>query len=280
MQLLRILSFPVILILAVMVTTSSLEATKNYRQVCDRLDVGGHVGITVESILEGLTLGLYTGGTDRVNDINTLRESAENYYNRATLLGWSLFLLSLGLVVGGAFSTGKFRFTSLSIPDTITVSVVFLLIGLIAPVINLVAYNDVALIGTVVFKFESKGILLTIYELFKNGNWLLSLLVFLFSVIVPCVKTVLIINVYRAGPENGNGKTIRFLAIAGKWSMTDVFVVAILLAFFAIGADKGTDSWLSHGLYFFAGYCILSMMTFHLVQKRVKFEKAEIVTDY
>ena len=44
----------------------------------------------------------------------------------------------------------------------------------------------------------------------------------------------------------------------GRWSMTDVFVVAILLAVLAGQAGDSTDAWLGHGLWFFAVYAILS----------------------
>jgi len=151
----------------------------------------------------------------------------------------------------------------------IAVSIVFLAIGLIAPAISLVAYRDVALLGALVFKFESRGILQTILDLFQNGNWFLASLILLFSIVVPALKTVLVGVASKSVSKDGNNRIVKLLSVVGKWSMADVFVVAVLLASFAVDADKSTDAWLGHGLYFFAGYCVLSMISLHQVQAKV-----------
>ena len=44
--------------------------------------------------------------------------------------------------------------------------------------------------------------------------------------------------------------------------MTDVFVVAILLAFLANKSNELTDARLGPGLYFFAAYGLLSMVIY------------------
>jgi len=142
MSIARLLFYPTALILSVAVISTSLEATNCYQKYCAEQDLSGHVGRAAESIFEGLTLGLYSGGSDSVKEVNSLRKSAEGYYSQATVLGWLLFLLSLGFIIGGGFASGRFRIASISILDTIAVSIAFLLVGLIAPVINLVAYND------------------------------------------------------------------------------------------------------------------------------------------
>ena len=53
----------------------------------------------------------------------------------------------------------------------------------------------------------------------------------------------------------------RTLDLIGKWSMADVFVVAVLLACLAIrAADTSTDAHPLWGFYFFLAYCLLSMV--------------------
>ena len=47
--------------------------------------------------------------------------------------------------------------------------------------------------------------------------------------------------------------------------MADVMVVAVLLSFFVVGEEGFSDSWLGAGLYFFAGYCVLSLITIQLI---------------
>jgi len=51
----------------------------------------------------------------------------------------------------------------------------------------------------------------------------------------------------------------------GRWSMTDVFVVAILLAFLTADTAQLTDATLGAGLYFFAGYGLLSIAAGHMM---------------
>jgi uncharacterized paraquat-inducible protein A len=54
-----------------------------------------------------------------------------------------------------------------------------------------------------------------------------------------------------------------FLEYGGKWSMADVFVVAVFLAFLAFSNMQvgiPTESRVLIGLYFFLGYCLLSLL--------------------
>ena len=52
---------------------------------------------------------------------------------------------------------------------------------------------------------------------------------------------------------------MRLVHAIGKWSMADVFVVAVLLAMLALGRDPATRAATGPGLYFFAGYCLLAL---------------------
>ena len=46
----------------------------------------------------------------------------------------------------------------------------------------------------------------------------------------------------------------------GKWSMADVFIVAILVVFFSTKQDIHTSIKIEVGLYFFISYVLLSML--------------------
>jgi len=59
--------------------------------------------------------------------------------------------------------------------------------------------------------------------------------------------------------------SLRLIRNIGKWSMADVFVVALLLTFFIVNKDKSTDAAVQTGLYFFLCYVILSMIASHLL---------------
>lgn len=137
-------------------------------------------------------------------------------------------------------------------------SLVLFAVGVAATALSLIAFKEMPVIGQVVFKFESKGIAQTIHKLFTSGNAVLGGLIFLFSIAVPLAKVGLtLFATYTHGPKQD--KAMKIIKAVGKWSMADVFVIAVLLAFFAIGGDEFTDAWVGPGVYFFAAYCILSM---------------------
>lgn len=148
--------------------------------------------------------------------------------------------------------------THLAVRHLCYTSLVLFAVGVAATALSLVAFKDMPVIGQVVFKFESKGIAQTIQKLFTSGNAVLGGLIFLFSIAVPLAKVGLtLFATYTHGPKHD--KAMKIIKAVGKWSMADVFVIAVLLAFFAIGGDEFTDAWVGPGVYFFAAYCILSM---------------------
>ena len=62
-------------------------------------------------------------------------------------------------------------------------------------------------------------------------------------------------------------RCIELLHAVGKWSMADVFVVAVLVAFLAAGKDAYRSAHLGPGLYAFAAYCLLSMLAAQLARR-------------
>lgn len=111
----------------------------------------------------------------------------------------------------------------------------------------------------------SKSIFETIYTTFINGPIFLSFVLLFCSFIIPLLKCFdLCLFGWRA-----NHKWVIHLAwfskILGKWSMVDVFVVAILVAYFVPTGiqPKGggySESFLQPGFYYFLGYCVISLL--------------------
>ena len=54
-------------------------------------------------------------------------------------------------------------------------------------------------------------------------------------------------------------RAVQLVHVVGRWSMADVFVVAVLLAMLALGSDPATRAMTGPGLYFFAGYCVVAL---------------------
>ena len=87
----------------------------------------------------------------------------------------------------------------------------------------------------------------------------------LFSIVTPLTKASLTFFITACRSTDLNFKIGEFLHSIGKWSMADVFVAAILLALYALKFQQATKSIPCLGLYYFIGYCLLSLATTTLV---------------
>jgi len=118
---------------------------------------------------------------------------------------------------------------------------------------------------------KTRSILGTVRELADSRNYLVAFLISLFSVVVPIGKGVLLVNGFtrrestlaRAGAGIGHA--------ISKWSMADVFVVAIMVAYLAANATQHTDEIFTltarfgPGFYYFLSYCLLSILSAQLL---------------
>jgi uncharacterized paraquat-inducible protein A len=128
------------------------------------------------------------------------------------------------------------------------------------------------------------SIMATIEELWQDQRLLVAALIFLFSVGIPLIKSILVSIAYFMKHSRVEKRLLTFVAHIGKWSMADVFVVAVFLAIlstnhadtadslqlsvfgFKIVLDISTQtlSAAGEGFYYFAGYCLLSLLGTHL----------------
>lgn len=106
----------------------------------------------------------------------------------------------------------------------------------------------------------------SIVHLFKQGQFFLFVVILSFSIIGPLYKLYIINILISAKPisEEYKIKLIQRLAILGKWSMADVFVVAILASTIKMGVIASVS--IHSGLVFFGLAVIASML---MVQKQL-----------
>jgi len=135
-----------------------------------------------------------------------------------------------------------------------------LLFGLITPIMMVTIHKEVEYLGDVVLSFESKGILGSVAKLYANGSLVVAGVILLFSVIVPAFKTLSLLFVATFEHSPFAAKVVRLFKHLGKWSMIDVFVVAILLVYLTGGSSETSRSEVEIGLYFFLIYVLLSMV--------------------
>ena len=124
--------------------------------------------------------------------------------------------------------------------------------------------------GSIPAYAQTRSVLGTVQELWRHGNVVVGFLVLLFSVIVPVVKGALI-GVATAGPRLWRDRSLAIAGAISKWSMADVFVIAVIVAFMAANANAGGDQLVrfdahfGSGFFYFLGYCILSIASASLL---------------
>ena len=133
---------------------------------------------------------------------------------------------------------------------TLYVVVVLLGVGLIAPIVTLKKF---VLVET------TFSVLSGVFELLKEGQVFLFLLITGFSVVFPLLKIGLLNILLSAKHQNARNldKYLHWMHLYGKWSMLDVFVVAVLVVSVKLGALASVE--MRYGLYAFAAAVVLTM---------------------
>jgi len=103
---------------------------------------------------------------------------------------------------------------------------------------------------------EKRSVLGMLKRLWDDRSYWPFLLIFLFGIIVPLVKSGVIF--YLILGKNPDLKWQRFVSAISKWAMADVFTISIFVAFLGANAMESTSATLQSGFYFFSGYVILS----------------------
>lgn len=137
--------------------------------------------------------------------------------------------------------------------------------GLVKPILSIRVGAEIPLLGRINLHNSTQSIMNTIQTLHKNNNTLVAGLILLFSVIVPVLKAVLLLIALGFRKMKGREKLHKFVSIISKWSMADVFVVGVLLAFLATKSDENINATLHDGFYYFLAYCILSILATQLI---------------
>lgn len=155
--------------------------------------------------------------------------------------------------------------------------------------------NSAGITSTLIDKELS--ILNTVQELWEGDRFLVAVLIFLFSVCIPILKTTLMSLAYFTRNKNLQRQITQFVSSIGKWSMADVFVVAVFLAIlstnhadtltqetlnlfgFTLGIDFSTQtlSAAGDGFFYFVGYCLVSLLASHVATSPYTLKRVETV---
>lgn len=228
----------------------------------ERLAPTENARIKLKTLFGRASFGLYKGGEQASAELAEVVDSYNTHRRNSRLASWGLAGTALSILVLGYFQSRN-GLQNATTRHLLALSLFLLPIGLLTPVFSLVVSQNVPILEQVVLRQDSKGILETIMALFEADHLFVGALLFIFSVVTPALKSVLTFWVVSGGDETG--RIAGFVKAVGKWSMADVFVVALFLVMLSLGSDGLTDVRLGIGLYFFAAYVLLSLLAAQLM---------------
>ncbi|NKC11139.1 MAG: hypothetical protein GKR94_02710 [Gammaproteobacteria bacterium] len=245
-------------IVGVLIVITANDIADSHKQLAAILSLEERSSAAIDRVAETLSLGLYEGGqADRLR-VSAKSQRIHIQWQRTSALSLLLaILLSITLVLSGSTNLER---------QLLKVAAICLGVGIFAPMLSIVAQRDVPLLGQVVLAYESKGVAATVAALYQRGHLIIALILGLFSIVIPITK--LLLTAVAMGPSRLAKPARHAIHLIGKWSMTDVFVVAVLLAFLAGGASGNTDAWVGHGLWFFAAYALLSFIAAQRIERQ------------
>lgn len=123
---------------------------------------------------------------------------------------------------------------------------------------------------------KTRSIWGTVNELANNKNYLVAVLVALFSIVIPTLKLLMQL-LYIFLPVNKFKQMLgQLIQGLSKWSMVDVFVIALIVAYLAGNADGqmgeliNMHAELGVGFWYFTGYCLFAIVASSLIKTDIK----------
>ncbi len=241
-------------------------------EIIKQLEAKSQIENSGRQLLELLSFGSYTGYSKQLKQLEHQKTIQQAYRDSIQILTALFFLLSLSVLVLSWFLRRRWGDVGYAL---ISISMVSLILGLGTPILSIEASKDLPVIGETVLQFQSKGILSSIESLIEHDNLWIALLLLLFSVVVPIAKTSVIFLTLFARTHHISIKGLHLSKNIGKWSMADVFVIAIIVVFFSSEQEALTKAEIQSGLWFFANYVIMSLIGTQLVSKQLNEQKSK-----
>ena len=124
---------------------------------------------------------------------------------------------------------------------------------------------------------QTRSIVGSVRRLYEVGSPVPATLILLFSVIVPLAKTALVGWAVFVADGERRRRTLAIVETIAKWSMADVFVVALFITYLAAMASQSSPAAgpplvaftaeFGPGFYWFAAYCLLSLASQQLTAR-------------
>ena len=260
--------------------TSKLAAYKAKKEeVVTILDAEARLGNLWEWI------PLLNPAEELMNQKRELEYKADLYYNSAVRDGIGLGVCITTFLV---FISFLFRKTENALSylglSLVIASLCVLFLGLQSPFLELEAYMDDVTVsakiadyglsdsvgGRVYFFYQNHSVLELIELLYTGGNFFVAILIIFFSIVFPLVKLIASLVILTLPKSSFAKNGVVVVNKLGKWSMADVFVASIFLAFFSFsnsnfGIETGSTTLI--GLHFFVAFVVLSIFSGFYLKK-------------
>jgi paraquat-inducible protein A len=146
------------------------------------------------------------------------------------------------------------------VPTLILLSFGLLMMGLSRPLMR---------VEKMTFWKNEYSVMQGVHSLWEQQQFALASILFFFSIVFPSVKLGVLAMIWFVPlPEQKRQAALHWLGLLGKWSMLDVFAVAILIVLVKLGPLAKIEA--QRGLYWFATAIVLSMLTSMYVERLAK----------
>ena len=135
----------------------------------------------------------------------------------------------------------------------IILATIFFALGIIMPAIKF----------TTVYVWKNEHSIATIiWALYQNEEIFLCLVIFAFSILFPFLKLLYLLTLVSSPdmPQEFRVKSIAAMEWLGRYSMTDVMVLALMI--FYVNSSGYTEATVLPGVYFFAASALITMLAY------------------
>ena len=241
----------------------AVEYEKHTTTLVSYQSAGEQAKLKLESFAKSLLGSMYDDEKKMKIDAIRKKQQAEMSQAKYDTL---YFMLLLALLLLMSWLQGLETFTLFgSLAAMMT-----LFFGLFSPILMVTIHKEVEYLGDIVLSFESKGVIGSIIKLWEGGDWIVAFVILLFSVLIPILKVtaLFLLSLFRESAVASS--LVKFFKMIGKWSMVDVFVVAIFLVYLTANKGDVSRAEVEVGLYFFLVYVIVSMLVSVSADKMLK----------
>ncbi len=129
---------------------------------------------------------------------------------------------------------------------------------------------------------QTRSIVGSVRHLYAVNSYVAATLILLFSVVVPLGKVSLAVWAVRHKNDAIGRRTLSFVEAIAKWSMADVFAVALFITYLAAQASQMPadpaapppilrfHADFGPGFYWFAAYCVVSLAVQQGISRSVR----------